>query len=134
MSKDYYVYVLTNENNNVMYIGITNDLKRRVYEHKSNTIEGFTKKYHVHKLVYYEITTDVNSAIAREKQLKKWKRAKKNALVETLNPKWKELTIEEKCHPERSPKGEFASANSRRIPQCNSKSFPIKGIPPRWSE
>ena len=93
MSKDYYVYVLTNENNNVMYIGITNDLKRRVYEHKSNTIEGFTKKYHVHKLVYYEITTDVNSAIAREKQLKKWKRAKKNALVETLNPKWKELTI-----------------------------------------
>ena len=93
MSKDYYVYVLTNENNNVMYIGITNDLKRRVYAHKSNTIEGFTKKYHVHKLVYYEITTDVNSAIAREKQLKKWKRAKKNALVETLNPKWKELTI-----------------------------------------
>ncbi len=93
MSKDYYVYVLTNDNNNVMYIGITNDLKRRVYEHKSNTIEGFTKKYHVHKLVYYEITTDVNSAIAREKQLKKWKRAKKNALVETLNPKWKELTI-----------------------------------------
>ncbi len=93
MSKDYYVYVLTNENNNVMYIGITNDLKRRVYEHKSNSIEGFTKKYHVHKLVYYEITTDVNSAIAREKQLKKWKRAKKNALVETLNPKWKELTI-----------------------------------------
>ena len=84
MSKDYYVYVLTNDNNNVMYIGITNDLKRRVYEHKSNTIEGFTKKYHVHKLVYYEITTDVNSAIAREKQLKKWKRAKKNALVETL--------------------------------------------------
>ena len=93
MSKDYYVYVLTNDNNNVMYIGITNDLKRRVYEHKSNTIEGFTKKYHVYKLVYYEITTDVNSAIAREKQLKKWKRAKKNALVETLNPKWKELTI-----------------------------------------
>ena len=93
MSIDYYVYVLTNENNNVMYIGITNDLKRRVYEHKSNSIEGFTKKYHVHKLVYYEITTDVNSAIAREKQLKKWKRAKKNALVETLNPKWKELTI-----------------------------------------
>ncbi len=93
MSKDYYVYVLTNDNNNVMYIGITNDLKRRVYEHKSNIIEGFTKKYHVHKLVYYEITTDVNSAIAREKQLKKWKRAKKNALVETLNPKWKELTI-----------------------------------------
>ena len=93
MSKDYYVYVLTNENNNVMYIGITNDLKRRVYEHKSNSIEGFTKKYHVHKLVYYEITTDVNSAIAREKQLKKWKRAKKNALVETLNPKWKVLTI-----------------------------------------
>ena len=62
MSKDYYVYVLTNENNNVMYIGITNDLKRRVYEHKSNTIEGFTEKYQVHKLVYYEITTDVKSA------------------------------------------------------------------------
>ena len=67
---DYYVYILTNWNNKVMYIGVTNNLQRRLYEHKSKLVEGFTKQYNVNKLVYYEHTTDINSAIAREKQLK----------------------------------------------------------------
>ena len=75
-----------------MYIGVTNDLKRRLYEHKHELIEGFTKSYHVHKLVYYEETGDVRAAIEREKQLKNWSRAKKNALVETMNPRWEELS------------------------------------------
>ena len=94
MSRDYFVYIMTNSNGNVMYIGVTNNLKRRVYEHKSAMIDGFTKKYHVHKLVYYEITTDVKSAIEREKQLKKWSRVKKNKLVEKMNPQWKELFLQ----------------------------------------
>ncbi|MBR6354029.1 MAG: GIY-YIG nuclease family protein [Oscillospiraceae bacterium] len=88
----YYVYILTNWKGNVMYIGVTNDLKRRLYEHKHELIEGFTKSYHVHKLVYYEETGDVRAAIEREKQLKNWSRAKKNALVETMNPRWEELS------------------------------------------
>ena len=91
--KDYYVYILTNTSNSVLYIGVTNDLQRRVFEHKNELVEGFTKKYHVHKLVYYEMTTDVNAAIAREKQLKGWKRIKKNHLVESVNPNWNEIYI-----------------------------------------
>ena len=87
----YYVYILTNKTNAVMYIGVTNDLRRRLYEHKNRQIEGFTKKYHVHKLVYFEEYSDVNDAIAREKQLKRWIRAKKNSLVETRNPTWDDL-------------------------------------------
>ena len=87
----YYVYILTNWNNKVMYIGVTGNLIRRLYEHKNGVYEGFTKKYHVHKLVYYECTTDVNEAIAREKQLKGWRRAKKNDLIESANPAWQDL-------------------------------------------
>ena len=90
----YYVYILTNWKGNVMYIGVTNDLERRLYEHKNELVEGFTKQYHVHKLVYYEETSDVRAAVEREKQLKKWARAKKNALVETINPEWKDLSEE----------------------------------------
>ena len=74
-----------------MYIGITNDLKRRVYEHKTGFPDGFTKKYSVHKLVYFENCHDVYAAIEREKQLKSWRREKKNALVESVNPEWKEI-------------------------------------------
>ena len=88
---DYYVYILTNDNNTVMYIGITNNIRRRVYEHKTGVFEGFTKKYRVHKLVYCENCHNVNDAIAREKQLKNWSRTKKNALVESVNPDWKEI-------------------------------------------
>ena len=89
----HYVYLLTNQSDAVMYIGVTNDLKRRLLEHRSGLIEGFTKKYHVHKLVYYETFSDINNAIRREKQLKGWIRAKKNALVETMNPKWLDLSV-----------------------------------------
>ncbi len=88
----YYVYIMTNQYNNVMYIGVTNDLRRRVYEHKNGLLDGFTKKYNVHKLVYYEETSDVRTAITREKQLKGLLRRKKDALVETMNPDWHELS------------------------------------------
>lgn len=84
----YYVYILTSQSNRVMYIGVTNDLRRRVREHKSEQIDGFTKKYHVHKLVYYEEYHEIYDAISREKQLKGWRREKKNLLVETKNPTW----------------------------------------------
>ncbi|MBR5253223.1 MAG: GIY-YIG nuclease family protein [Clostridia bacterium] len=88
----YYIYMLTNHNNKVMYIGVTNNLKRRLFEHQTGLVEGFTKKYHVHKLVYYETFSNINNAIKREKQLKGWTRAKKNALVETINPEWNDLS------------------------------------------
>ena len=91
---NFYVYILTTENNKVMYIGVTNNLERRLAEHKSRTIPGFTQKYNVHKLVYYEYFDDIKAAIAREKQLKGWTRAKKNALVETENPEWKEISLD----------------------------------------
>ena len=87
----YFVYILTNWNNKVMYIGVTNDLHKRVYQHKNKLIDGFTKKYNVNKLVYYEATEDIRSAIAREKQLKGWIRKKKNNLVTAINPEWKDL-------------------------------------------
>ena len=88
----YYVYLLTNRNNRVLYIGVTNNLQRRLYEHQQGLIDGFTKKYHVHKLVYFETTTDVKAAITREKQLKGWTRAKKNDLIATINPDWIDLS------------------------------------------
>ena len=88
----YYVYILTNKNDMVMYIGVTNDLRRRLYEHKSENIEGFTRKYNVNKLVYFEEYFDVNDAIDREKQLKRWVREKKNLLVETQNPNWEDFS------------------------------------------
>ena len=89
---NYYVYILTNKSDRVMYIGVTNNLERRVYEHKQELIDGFTKRYHVHKLVYYEVTSDVRAAIEREKILKGWLRARKNALVESMNPEWRDLS------------------------------------------
>ena len=90
----YYVYILTNWNHKVMYIGVTNNLYKRIYQHKNKLIDGFTKKYNVTKLVYYESTEDVTSAITREKQLKGWVRKKKNDLVVTINPEWKDLSAE----------------------------------------
>jgi len=75
-----------------MYIGITNDLRRRVYEHKNKLLKGFTERYNVNKLVYFEITASVDSAILREKEIKKWRREKKNNLVESLNPDWNYLS------------------------------------------
>ncbi len=89
----YYVYILTTRNNTVLYTGVTNDLKRRVFEHKSGLNEGFTKKYHVHKLIYFEIFDYVELAIAREKQIKGYSREKKIKLIEAMNPEWKELEV-----------------------------------------
>ena len=91
MNTVFYVYILTNWNDEVMYIGVTNNLERRLYEHRTGMNEGFTQKYNVHKLVYFETTSDVKAALAREKQLKRWSRAKKNELVMTMNPNWKDL-------------------------------------------
>jgi len=89
---EFFVYVMTNYSKSSLYIGITNDLIRRVYEHKNNVFEGFTKRYQVHQLVYYEIYSYVWDAIQREKNLKKWKRAWKIQLIETINPEWKDLS------------------------------------------
>ena len=88
----YYVYIMTN-GVRTLYIGVTNDLVRRVFEHKEKVVEGFTKKYNISFLVYYETTSDIQAAIAREKQLKSWRRSKKIALIESLNPQWKDLSL-----------------------------------------
>ena len=90
-SKQYFVYILTNQSNRVLYTGVTNSLERRLYEHRSNLIPGFTSKYRCHKLVYYEATPSVGAAITREKQIRGWLRAKKIALIESVNPGWEEL-------------------------------------------
>ena len=88
----YYVYILSNSNRNVLYTGMTTDLIRRVYEHKHHLDKGgFTSRYNVENLVYYEVTSDVNSAIEREKQIKGWNRKHKNKLVESKNPNWVDL-------------------------------------------
>ena len=89
--KQYYVYILANKKNGTLYIGMTNDLIRRVYEHKNDLVEGFTKKYQVHRLVYFEETNDVRIALQREKQMKKWKRQWKIDLIEEMNPDWRDL-------------------------------------------
>ncbi len=86
----YYVYILTNRSG-TLYTGVTSALKRRVYQHKHGLIKGFTSKYRIHRLVYYESTTDVRSAIEREKQIKGWRRFRKIALIESLNRNWKDL-------------------------------------------
>ena len=90
--KYYFVYIMTNWNDNVMYVGMTNNIVRRVYEHKNKLIDGFTKKYNIIKLVYYETFQDVRLAIEREKEIKKWRREKKNKLVQTINPEWRDLS------------------------------------------
>lgn len=89
--KTYYIYILASKRSGTLYIGITNDLARRVYEQKSRLIEGITKKYSINKLVYFESTSDVNAAILREKRMKKWKRQWKIELIEKSNPDWKDL-------------------------------------------
>ena len=91
MGKQYYVYLMTNTTG-MLYTGITNDIERRVQEHKSKAIPGFTARYNMTKLVYVEDTTDVQAAIAREKQIKGWLRKKKVALIETMNPTWRDLS------------------------------------------
>jgi len=90
--KAFYVYMMTNQTRGVLYTGITNSLVRRVWQHQSGEIEGFTKAYNVNRLVYYEWFDGPRNAIAREKEIKGWRREKKNALVETKNPKWADLS------------------------------------------
>jgi putative endonuclease len=91
---EYFVYIVTNKSNTVLYIGVTNNLERRVFEHKNKMINGFTKKYNLTKLVYFEETSDVRSAIEREKQLKNWHRDWKIKLITNFNPEWKDLSVE----------------------------------------
>jgi putative endonuclease len=92
MKKSYYVYILASKRNGTLYVGTTNDLLRRIYEHKNKSIEGFTKKYNVNILVHYEETDDVSIALSREKEIKGWLREKKLKLIEENNPKWKDLS------------------------------------------
>lgn len=89
----YYVYILSNWNNKVLYIGVTNNLERRIFEHKIKMVDGFTKKYNVSKLVYFEYFEKVDEAIKREKEIKKWRREKKNTLIESINKSWMELSL-----------------------------------------
>ena len=89
----YWVYMITNSRNTVLYTGVTNNLERRMYEHKNKLIKGFSERYNLHKLVYCEATNDINAAIAREKQIKGWLRSRKNALVNENNPAWDDLSV-----------------------------------------
>jgi putative endonuclease len=91
IEKKGYVYILTNTNNTVLYTGVTSNLVKRVYEHKNKEVRGFTEKYSLHKLIYYEIFEDILNAITREKQIKGWLRSKKISLIEKLNPDWNDL-------------------------------------------
>jgi putative endonuclease len=89
---DYWVYILTNKHRNTLYIGITNNIQRRLYQHQSGDVEGFTKRYHLNRLVWLEHFRNVNDAIACEKKLKGWRRSRKIALVEQTNPRWLDLS------------------------------------------
>lgn len=93
MSKTYAVYILTNYNQTTFYIGVTGDLQKRIWEHKNKVVEGFTKKYNVDRLVYYELTNNVESALNREKQLKRWHRDWKINLIKEKNPEFKDLSL-----------------------------------------
>ena len=88
-----YVYIMTNSRR-TLYVGVTNDIERRVYEHKHKLVDGFTKRYNMTWLVHYEETSDVVAAIEREKQVKGWRRSKKVALIESVNPRWRDLALE----------------------------------------
>ena len=90
--KNFYVYILSNKTNSVVYTGVTNDLRRRLYEHKNKIVKGFTEKYNVNKLVFYTSYNNAKDAICFEKQIKGWKREKKDALINSVNPEWKDLS------------------------------------------
>lgn len=92
MDRTYYVYLLTNWNDKAIYVGVTNDLLRRIYEHKKKLLPGFSQKYNLTKLVYFEDCGDIKDAIEREKTIKKWRREKKDRLVNSINPDWKDLS------------------------------------------
>ena len=94
MDNQYFVYIMTNKNNTTLYTGVTCNLQKRIYEHKEKLVDGFTKKYNINKLVYYEIFDDVYNAISREKQIKSGSRQKKVNLIDGMNKKWKDLYAE----------------------------------------
>jgi putative endonuclease len=94
MDKTSYVYILTNDNNSVLYTGVTNDLVRRIYEHKEKGIDAFTRRYNLQKLVYFEVFEDIETAILREKQIKAGSRKKKEELIDSINPTWKDIYSE----------------------------------------
>ncbi len=112
--KQYYVYIM-NSPTGTLYVGMTSNLKRRVYEHKQKIKDGFTKKYNVTRLAYYETTGDVQAALAREKEIKKWRRSKKIALIKSLNPKWQDLS--EGWYDELLPHRDF-SLRSKLVLSC----------------
>ncbi len=88
--RDYYVYIMTN-NSGTLYTGVTNDLERRVSEHRAKLVDGFARRYNITRLVHFETTSDISEAIKREKQIKSWRRSKKIALIASMNPRWKDL-------------------------------------------
>ena len=90
----YFVYIITNHTNTTLYVGVTDNLQRRIFEHKNKAVDGFTKQYNLYKLVYVEQFPYSNNAIAREKQIKSWRRDKKVALIQSINPQWKNLLSE----------------------------------------
>ena len=92
--KSYWVYILSNQHNNVLYIGVTSELEQRIHQHKNKTIKGFTSKYNINKLIYFEETSDPESAILREKQLKGWTRNKKEKLINRVNPDRRDLSLD----------------------------------------
>ena len=94
MERQYCIYILSNKNNTVLYTGVTNNLPRRIYEHKAKLVDSFTKRYNLNKLVYYEVFDQVEYAILREKQIKGGSRVKKIALIISMNPKWLDLSLE----------------------------------------
>ena len=92
--RQYCVYIMANVHNTVLYTGVTNNLQRRVYEHKNELIDGFTKKHKCKKLVYFESSNDIKAMLEREKQLKNWNRSKKERLIRNMNPEWKDLSLD----------------------------------------
>ena len=94
MGKQGFVYILTNKNNTVLYTGVTSNFEQRVWQHKSRTIAGFTKKYNCDKLIWFQVAEEIGSAIAREKQIKSWSRKKKEIIINELNPQWRDLSAD----------------------------------------
>ena len=136
MNKLGYVYIMTNKNKTTLYIGITNNLPRRIYEHKNHLLKGsFTDRYNLEYCIYYEEFANFNLALRREKELKKWNRQKKEALINTKNPEWKELVTENGFNRDPLPSAadiiksimeEYTLANNEKIPNENNEKIPAE--------
>jgi putative endonuclease len=122
----YYVYILTNTHNTVLYTGVTRNLEQRLEQHQQGTATSFTKRYNLHKLVFAEEAPTAEEAIAREKQIKNWRRDKKEQLINHINPNWTDLLLSG-CHPERS------AAQSRDLHQDNGRSLHAAALQQPWS-